>query len=101
MTRENKKAEADRELCAKVSRCQLKIHVIGAFQIGHFFPLYYQSLDTNRDRIALLLSNDPNNIPTLTWNGHHVEGIAAIESFVRTLPPTEHKYVNVYLISIG
>ncbi|KAI6218009.1 NTF2 domain-containing protein [Aphelenchoides fujianensis] len=67
-----KKTENDRELCSKIRK---------------FYPIYYQALDTERDRLMPLFVD---NLPTLTWNGHRCEGKDAIRTFLEQLPKMDH-----------
>ncbi|KAI6200226.1 Nuclear transport factor 2 domain protein [Aphelenchoides besseyi] len=61
-------------------------------QIRKFYPIYYQALDTEREKLQYLYSS---NAPTLTWNGHHVIGVSAITAFLEQLPVTDHNVINV------
>ncbi|KAI6189486.1 NTF2 domain-containing protein [Aphelenchoides bicaudatus] len=71
-------AVKDQELCSKVKK---------------FYYIYYEAMDSRRDKISFLYTS--NETPSLTWNGHHVDGIEAIRAFIEQLPKTEHSITCV------
>ncbi|KAI6186986.1 Hydrolase, TatD family [Aphelenchoides besseyi] len=77
MSESKKAANDDKEMCSKIRK---------------FYPIYYQALDTEREKLQYLYSS---NAPTLTWNGHHVIGVSAITAFLEQLPVTDHNVINV------
>ncbi|CAD5230304.1 unnamed protein product [Bursaphelenchus xylophilus] len=71
------KAQEDAMLCSKVKK---------------FMYLYYEALDTRKEKIPYLYTSDN---PQLIWNGHNVQGIDNISRFVNELPVTRHTFFSI------